>query len=193
MRAERAVDITSPLPTYESRGAPAPTPLLLREPKTQRALLDSAARASGSPAAATGPASIGVTAETPTSGANLGQSCGGNEPITLQKGNYPSVLQGLLSLQLASRQQRRTLQLFKDRGLASWGDLSYCPDGLSRRWLPAHVFQELITFPTDTPGACPPHLHLPSRPGQFWLHKGTATDRGGTYHILAPPTSMFPH
>ena len=93
----------------------------------------------------------------------------------------------------ATRQPGRTFQLYQHRGLVTWGDLSYCPDGNTRCWIPDHVIQVLLTFPAGTPGDCPPQLHLPCRPGQFSLLKGTATTRGGIDNILTPPTTTSSH
>ena len=93
---------------------------------------------------------------------------------------------------LVGSQRSRMLQLFTNRGLISWGDLSYCPGGATRRWLPPALIEQLLTFASDAPGDCPPHSHPPPRAGQFWLLKGTATERGGIYRLDALPSITTP-
>ena len=94
---------------------------------------------------------------------------------------------------LAGSQRSRMLQLFADRGLITWGDLSCCPGGTARRWFPPALIEHLLTFASDTPGDCPAQFHPPPRVGQFWLLTGTAQDRGGIYRIDALPSPLTPH
>ena len=94
---------------------------------------------------------------------------------------------------LGGSQRSRMLQHLADRGLVSWGDLSCCPRGAVRRWLPPALIEHLLTFASGTPGDCPPHFHPPPRVGQFWLLKGTAQDQGDIYRIDALPAHPSPH
>ena len=148
---------------------------LSHDTKTAKAvagLLDRAARASGSTGPPDQPAFIGFTS---TINQPLGQYCGDTKTITLQKGIYANVLEGPLALLLTSRQHSRTLRMYQLRGLATSGDLSYCPDGTHRRWLPDRARAQLLSEHIGTPAACPPTFHPPFRVGQFWVLKGTAT------------------
>ena len=103
---------------------------------------------------------------------------------------YQSILECPLAMLLAGSQRSRMLQLFADRNLITWGDLSCCPRGAARRWFPPALIEHLLTFASDTPRDCPPHSHPPPRVGQFWLLKGTAQDRGGIYRIDALPSPL---
>ena len=142
-------------------------------------LLDRAARLSGCPTDTGGPVSIGYTSRAPSWGASLGHYVGGTTPIVLQKGSYQSILECPLAMLLAGSQRSRMLQLFADRGLLTWGDLSCCTRGTARRWFPSALIEHLLTFASDTPGVCPPHSHPPPpcgpilapqghRPGSRW-------------------------
>ena len=104
-------------------------------------------------------ASIGFPALTPTWGGSLGHPCKGSWPIVLQKGHYQLALDALLSLLLDSRPERRTLTMLRDRGLVIWGDLTRHAVGRPRQWLPAHIIDLMLTFPTDPPGDCPHDEH----------------------------------
>ena len=123
-------------------------------------LLDRAARLSGCPTDTGGPASIGYTSSTPSWGASLGHYIGGTTPIGIQKGTYQSILECPLAMLFAGSQRGRMLQLFTDRGLISWGDLTYCSGGAIRRWLPPALIEQLLPVASDTPGDCPPHSHI---------------------------------
>ena len=152
-------------------------------------LLDRAARASG----CTGPsASIAFTALSPTWGGSLGHHCSGTHPIVPQKGMYHSVLDVPLSLLLDSRPQRRSLTTFQSRNLLTWGDLSWHEPGQPRQWLPPHTITQLLTFPTPPPGDCPPDEHHCLHAGQFWMLRGTATERGGLFRVLTAATPSLP-
>ena len=61
----------------------------------------------------------------------------------LQKGTYQSILDCPLAMLLAGSQRSRMLQLFADRALLTWGDLSCCPHGTARRWLPPALIEHL--------------------------------------------------
>ena len=152
-------------------------------------LLDRAARASGSTGAA---ASIGFTALFPTWGGSLGHHCSSTHPIVPQRGMYSSVLDVPLALLLDSRSQRRTLVTFQERGLTTWGDLTRHAPGRPRQWLPPHIISLLLTSPSDPPGDCPPDEHPSSHAGQFWMLRGTATERGGLFRIVTAPTATTP-
>ena len=152
-------------------------------------LLDRAARASGSTGTSR---SIGYTALFPTWGGSLGHHGSSTHPIVPQKGMYPSVLDVPLSLLLDSRSQRRALASLQDRGLATWGDLTQHAPGRPRQWLPPHIISLLLTFPSDTPGDCPTDEHPGLHVGQFWMLRGTATERGGLYRIVTAPTATTP-
>ena len=162
---------------------------LVNDTNTGRAvhgLLDRAARASGSTGTTR---SIGFTALFPTWGGSLGQHGSSTHPIVPQKGMYPSVLDVPLALLLDSRSQRRTLATLQDRGLSTWGDLTRHAPGRPRQWLPPHLISLLLTFPSETPGECPTDEHPGLHAGQFWMLKGTVTERGGLFRIVTAPTA----
>ena len=152
-------------------------------------LLDRAARASGSTGTS---ASIGFTALFPTWGGSLGHHCSGTHPLVPQKGMYLSVLDVPLALLLDSRPQRRTLTTLQDRGLINWGDLTRHATGRPRQWLPPHLLTQLLTFPADPPGKCPPDEHPSLHAGQFWMIRGTATEGGGSSASPPPPRPQLP-
>ena len=145
----------------------------------------------------------------PLPGGSLGQYCGGTEPITLQKGLYANVLERPLALLLTSRQHSRTLKMYQARGLATLRDLSFCPDGTHRRWLPdlltnprlaherASLHLDLSVLISRLPRSPCRYLgreyqqllfHRPDIPdrGQFWT--GLLTDAKFT---LLEPTYLF--
>ena len=105
---------------------------------------------------------------------------------------YKSVLDVPLSLILDSRQQRRCLATLQDRSLFTWGDLTWHGTDQQRQWLPPHIITQLLTFTPSPPGECPPDEHHCLHAGQFWMLRGTATDRGGLFRILTAPTPDTP-
>ena len=123
---------------------------------------------------------------------SLGHHCSGTHPIVAQKGMYHSVLDVPISLLLDSRPQRRALATFQDRSLHTWGDLTWHATGRPRQWLPPHIITQLFTLPTPPPGDCPPNEHHCLHAGQFWMLRGTATERGGLFRVITAPTPSTP-
>ena len=165
---------------------------LTHDTTTERAvhrLLDRAARASGSTSTT---ASNGFTALFPTWGGSLGYHCCGTQPIVPQKGLYSSVFDVPIALLLDSRSQRRMLVTFQARGLTTWGDLTRHAPGRPRQWLPPDIITQLLSFPAEPPGDCPPDEHPGVHAGQFWMLRGTATERGGSSGSSLPPQLPLP-